>query len=406
MKSSLLLCAFAASALAQAPAAPAPRPQSTGSTTIILQGDTPPPPPGQPANPPPPAPPKAQAAPPPGEPSALPASPYAPAPDAAQPPPQDAYPPPDAAQPPPMDAPIQAQQVEPPLRPEDAPPPVEPAKPSGAALDGHLREGAFLSSPGSLTFILHHTLLLGVGGMMTQMVARGFNFDDGGARQAMLAGLLIGAGLGFGGSAWWQFNHWLDWPVTTFSMVNSVLGGMFWAGVMDLISSDKTLLTWGTVLGAELAAWLTTVIGGGEMSVSSGLLMSSGAGWFGIYTALMTAIIHFTGNGSNLKAGVDALLITPGIGAVVMALASLKFHPTTTQILRADAFGLGAGVAAMLISVLFLGTFEVATPYIMAMVGSAGAIATVSLLWEEAAERPTSLYRDPEKDRPYRNVWW
>jgi hypothetical protein len=356
----------------------------------------------------PPAPPapKVQTYPPPAgaqqDPNALPASPYSPPPGQATPPPAQTSEPYGT---PPSDAPIQAQPVDQPPVPTDETP-VEAAKPSGATLDGHVREGAFLSSPGSLTFIFHHTLLLGVGGMMTQMVANGFNFKDGGSRQAMLAGLLIGAGLGFGASAWWQFNHWLGWPVANYGIVNSVLGGMFWAGFMDLVSSDKTLLTWGTVLGAELAGWLTAVIGGGEMSTAAGLLITSGAAWFATYTALMLAIVAFTGNGSNIKAGIDTLLMTPGIGAVVMSLATLKFHPTSTQILRADLFGVGAGAAALLISVLFLGRFDTPTPYIMAMVASAGAIATVSLLWEEAADRPNALYRDPEKHRPYRNVWW
>ncbi len=384
------------------PPIPPAEPESN-STTIILP-NTNPAPPGQPVTPQGPQPPKAQTVPPPGQqpadPNTLPASPFSPPPGNPTPPAQ--------TQEPYGDTPIQAQPVDqPPVIAPTEPPPVEPPPPSGAMLDGHVREGAFLSSPGSLAFITHHTLLLGLGGMMTQVVAKDYNFNDGGARQAMLAGLLIGAGLGFGGSAWWQANHWLGWPVASYGIVNSVLGGMFMAGFMDLVSSDRTLLTWSTVLGAELAGWLTVIIGGGEMSNATGLLITSGAGWFATYTALMLAIVAFTGNGSNLKAGIDTLLMTPGIGAVVMSLASLKFHPTATQILRADLFGVGAGAAALLISVLFLGRFDTPTPYIMSMVASAGAIATVSLLWEEAAERPANaLYRDPERHRPYRNVWW
>ncbi|MGQ0507063.1 MAG: hypothetical protein ACT4TC_17285 [Myxococcaceae bacterium] len=366
-------------------------PTSSPSQTVIIQGPTGTPQ-GQPVTPTAP-PPQVQTAPLPGQP--------------AKPPPaqtQESY----SNSPPPGQPSTQTDtpanrplpEITPIAEPEEVP------KDSGATLDGHVREGAFLSSPGSLTFILHNTFLLSAGGMMTQVVAKSFDFNSAGARQAMLAGLLIGAGLGFGASAWWQFNHWMGAPVANFAIVNSVLGGMFWAGLLDLISSDKTLLTWGAVLGAGVATWLTAIIGGGEMSVATGTLMTSGASWFAIYTALLLGVVATTGNSTNLKAGFDALLITPGVGAVLMALAGLKFNPTTTQILRADLFGVGAGAAALLISALFLGRFDNPTPYVMAMVASAGAIATVSLLWEESAARPNAMYRDPERHKPYRNVWW
>jgi len=65
-------------------------------------------------------------------------------------------------------------------------------------------------------------------------------------------------------------------------------------------------------------------------------------------------------------------------------------------------------------SSLVLGDFKTSTPYVLALLGSAGAITTVSLLWEESAERPKGgtlealnpYYRDPQKHRPYRRVWW
>jgi hypothetical protein len=65
------------------------------------------------------------------------------------------------------------------------------------------------------------------------------------------------------------------------------------------------------------------------------------------------------------------------------------------------------GGAVLVLSALVLGLrFDIPTPYVLSLLSSAGAIAAVSLLWEEAAEKPVALYRDPEKDRPYRNVWW
>ena len=55
----------------------------------------------------------------------------------------------------------------------------------------------------------------------------------------MLAGTLIGAGLGFGASAWWQFNNWVDRPLAYFGIANSVIGGMFMGGFMDLLADDR-----------------------------------------------------------------------------------------------------------------------------------------------------------------------
>ena len=73
----------------------------------------------------------------------------------------------------------------------------------------------------------------------------------------MLAGTFIGAGLGFGLSSWWQFNHYVDTPMAHYGIVNSVIGGMFLAGFMDLLTHDKSMITWSAFIGTELGAWLT-----------------------------------------------------------------------------------------------------------------------------------------------------
>jgi hypothetical protein len=273
---------------------------------------------------------------------------------------------------------------------------------SGVMLDGQVRQGAFLSGPGSLTFLLHHAVLGAMGGFITQAVPRSFSFDKS-SREAMLAGTLIGGGLGFATSAWWQFNHWMDQPVGYFGIANTVIGGMFLGGFMDMLSRDPTLITWSAVVGAELGAWLTAGLAGGQMSTDDGLMVASGGGWGLAYSALLLAIIHFSGTPLTGKTFVDALLIAPGVGATVMAIATLKYEPTTRQILRANAYGAGIGALVLLISGLVLGGFDQPTPYVLAAIGSAGAIATVSVLWEEAAERPGGSYK--HKKQPYRGLW-
>ena len=289
--------------------------------------------------------------------------------------------------------------------PSLTPPPAAPVPP-GAMLDGHLREGAFLSGPGSLTFVMHHTLMLASGGLATQIAGKGFSLELS-SREAMLAGTLIGAGIGFGFSAWWQFNHWIGLPVANYGIINSAISGMFFTGIVNLMSTDPQVLTWTAVVGAELGAWLTATVGGGDMPVNKGLLMTSGAGWAFVYSALLLAIIRTSGTPTSGSGWVDTLLMAPGVGAGLMALATLKYNPTTAQILRADVFGAGVGGAVLLLSALVLGRFDIATPYVLSFITSAGAIAAVSLFWAEAAERPEqALYRDPERDRPYRNVWW
>jgi hypothetical protein len=280
-----------------------------------------------------------------------------------------------------------------------------PPAANGAILDGQVRHGAFLSGPGSLTFILHHSVMGAMGGFFTQGFANGFSFERS-SREAMLAGTLIGAGLGFGTSAWWQFNNWVDESLGSFGIGNAVIGGMFLGGFMDMLTRDPSILTWSTFLGAELGAWLTAAVGGGQLPLNHGLLVASGGGWGMAYAALLMAIVHFSGSKITGKTWVDTLLIAPGIGATALALATMKYNPTSSQILRADIFGAGVGAVVLALSALVLGGFDQPTPYVLAFLGSAGAITTVSLLWEEAAERPLPATRRTVRSKAYRNDWW
>jgi hypothetical protein len=281
-----------------------------------------------------------------------------------------------------------------------------PPPPQGALLDGHLRLGAFLSGPGSLAFIIHHTLMPAAAGFTVEGLSYSdFNDTSVAAREALLAGTLIGAALGFGASAWWQFDHWIDEPTAYYGIVNSVVTGMFTLGVVGAVTTDDLARTWGLFLGAELGAWLTAAIGGGDMPVNKGLMIASGAGWGLAYGLLLLGTILGTGSHVDDTGVKGFALLSPGIGAGIMALASLRYNPTPAQILRADAFGAGVGIGVLLLCALVLQSFDLALPYVLAMVTSAAAITTVSLLWEEKAERPT-LMHDPTNERPYREVWW
>ncbi len=337
----------------------------------------------------------------------------APTPDLTQPAPTSADVPP--APPPAEPLPERTLEAVPPppppadqaLNPEAIP---QPLQGPGAFLDGHPREGAFLSGPGSLTFILHHTLMTGFGVLATQMVPRINDaycmgnppgcvqkpelWTSGDARVAYLAGTLIGAGVGFGASAFWQFTHWMNHTTATFGIVNSFFGGAFAGAMTDLLTNhtSPTAISWVTLLGSLAGAWLTAVIGGGDLALNKGVLISSGGGWAMIYTALILAVVATTGGGGNLRAGIDALMITPAIGAAALAFATLKFNPSTMQIMRANLFGLGAGGVVLLLSALVLGVnFASPVPYILAGVAAIGAKVTVSLLWAEAAESPQPL---------------
>jgi hypothetical protein len=332
----------------------------------------------------------------------------------------------DAAQPPasadpqaPRDAPLappdarslrtqpQAPLTENGLSPVATPPP--PPEASGALLDGRPRQGPFLSGPGSLTFVLHHATLGAMGGLFTQGFAREFRIDRD-SREAMLAGTLIGAGLGFGASAWWQFNNWVDKPLGYFGIANSVIGGMFLGGFMDLLADNRDVLAWSSFVGAELGAWLTAIIGGGQMPLNHGLLVASGGAWGMAYSALLLAIVHFSGTQVRGKTWADTLLIAPGLGAGALAIATMRYNPTSGQVVRANIFGAGVGAAVLVLSALVLGGFDQPTPYVLSFLGSAGAITTVSLLWEESVDRTAipagSSGPRLSKGKPYKNVWW
>lgn len=320
----------------------------------------------------------------------------------SQPPPQDVPPNPDnlvtEPQKPLMETP-----------PEEVPPPVEAVAPvpDGAMLDGQLREGAFLSGPGSLAFVMHHTIMGAAAGLVTQGFATGFNIQQEG-RAAMLIGTLVGAGIGFGTSSWWQFNHWMDKPAAFYGIANSVVGALFFTGLMDLVSNDGTLLAWTGAIGALTGAWLTVTLGGGQMPARRGLAIASGAGWGMAYAALLLAIIGNSGQAGRPETAFDIIAISSGLGAGLMALAGLKYDPTTTQLVRADLFGAGVGAAVLVLSALVLGGFNTATPYVLSLLAATGAITAVSLLWEESAERSPSadvLIPAPRKE-PYRTVWW
>jgi hypothetical protein len=308
----------------------------------------------------------------------------------------------------------------PPPPPPDLTPKEVPASPPSAMLDGHPREGAFLSGPGSLTFILHHTLLGLTMGVATQLFPRVLNTNPDvnrcdspspasvcgqDARLAYLASGLLGAGLGFATSAAWQFYHWMSDNTAWFGLANSIFGGMFGAGFVNLVTSgDAAGTAWGAWIGALAGAWVTAIVGGGELATNRGLLMLSGAYWAEMLFAVIVACLATTGSGNNTRAGIDALMLAPALGAGGMALALLKFNPSSAQILRADLFGTLAGAAVLVVAGLVLGVGTGFTkspvPYILGGVAAAGAITTVSLLWAEAAENPPPAAAPPPAVTP------
>jgi hypothetical protein len=292
------------------------------------------------------------------------------------------------------------------------PAPLPPAGPS-AMLDGHPREGSFLSGPGSLTFVLHHTLMTGLGGLATQMIPRALandpaRFSDEGARLAYLGLGLGGAAVGFAGSAIWQFTHWMGETTANTGIVTSVFGGMLLGGFTDLLTTDAYAITWMTVIGSTLGAWVLAMVGGGDLAPSTAMLLASGGVWAALYTAIIVAIIATTGGALNGHNAADVIMITPALGAGALALASLKFKPSTAQVMRANLFGLGVGGAFLLISALVLSAhFTSPVPYILGGVGAIGAQTLVSLLWAEGAEAPPPLA--PGGVQPARNrvsPWW
>lgn len=349
----------------------------------------------------------------------------------------EAAPAPTAATPPPAPATVVTPAADAPRTFEAVPPtpPLPPAEPvvqgppgpapvTSAMIDGHPREGAFLSGPGSLTFLLHHTLMDGFGVLTTQMLPRildsyclqgvagcvsdSTRWTGQDARVAYLAGTLIGAGVGFGAVAWWQFTHWMSESTANFGMVNSLFGAMFLGGLTDVITHSAVAISWLSLLGGAAGGWITAIVGGGDLPFNKGLLITSGGLWAAIYTALILAVVASTGGAANLRGGLEALLITPAIGAGAMALATLKFNPSTTQIMRANLFGLGVGAGVLVLSALVLGAkFDSPVPYVLAGVGAIGAKTIVSLLWADAAENPPQQAWAPEEahDDRYRSLW-
>jgi len=270
-------------------------------------------------------------------------------------------------------------------------------------------------------------LMGGLGVLATQMVPRiylynndpkGHQFcgttqdcligDD--ARLAYLAGTLIGGGVGFAAASFWQFNNWIDNTSANFGIINSFIGAAFFAGFANVFSKDASVVSWLGLVGGEAAAWITAIVGGGTIPFNKVLLIESGAFWALVYTALICAIVATNGGASNVQSGIDALLITPAIGAGALALATLKFNPSTDQIWRADLFGSAAGIAALLISALFLNPATAfaksPVPYILSGVFAAGGITLVSLLWADAAapQQRDSIYYDPDRHKV--SVWW
>jgi len=367
-----------------------------------------------------------------GQPIEPPPPPPPPEPIIETPPPQPVAAP---QPPPPTDVPVNPPPD--PLVPVD--PNLDPAsisQPPSAMLDGHPREGSFLSGPGSTAFLLHHTLMGSVGLLSTQMVPRiyqdirdkqlrpacitntttgCYSSTDGGARIAYLVGGLVGAGVGFATAAFWQFYNWMSVNTATFGIVNSLIGALFGIGLSHAFTDDPTPISYVGLVGALSGAWITAIVGGGDMAMNKGLLITSGAAWAAIYTALILGIVASTGGPATLRGGIDAIMITPALGAAALAIAGLKFHPSSEQILRADLFGGGVGLVIFFLSaVLAPGQFNSAVPYVLAGVGAAGAKVIVSLLWADTVNAPATpqavptnaFYRDPSLDKPYSRVWW
>lgn len=286
---------------------------------------------------------------------------------------------------------------------------VEPARPgAGAMLDGHVRQGPFLAGPGSLAFVLNHSLLGAGAGLALTGIPNRFDLSDESSRVAMLVGTLVGTGVGFGTSAWYQFNNWMDRPVASLAVANTVMGGMFTTGFVDLFSDDALVLASAAVAGAELGSWLTATVGGGELKESTALFVGSGGAWGLAYSALLLATLHTSGSRfDSVQSLLPPLLLAPGIGAGAMALASMRYSPTTAQVMRANLFGGAVGAGVLLLSALVVGGFNSPIPYVLGFISSAGAMTAVSLLWEESAERPSDGYQlTRRRDRPYKAYWW
>ncbi|PZR16661.1 MAG: hypothetical protein DI536_05760 [Archangium gephyra] len=347
---------------------------------------------------------------------------------------------------------FQATPPEPPP-PEQLDKPVElPTSGPGAMIDGHPREGAFLSGPGSAIFLTHHTLMGGLGALATQLIPRAIHaspihevpgqpgvmagcdptagtlpepyqgFPDAerptscsdivtgsNARLMYLTSGLLGAGIGFASAAIWQFNNWISVRSANFGIINSAFGSMFLGALGDLATrhNDAYATAWLSLIGGAAGAWLSAILTRNDYPLNKMALVTSGGAWAAIYGALITAIIATSGGGVTLREGLDAVMLMPAIGAGLMALAALKFNPSFGQVMRANLFGGLVGGVVLLVSGLLLGPTTGFTrspvPYILGGVGAIGAQTLVSLLWADAAETSNVGY---DSNGKYRMVWW
>lgn len=287
--------------------------------------------------------------------------------------------------------------------------PLESSITNATHVDGHRRIGNFLAGPGSFDFILHHTLMGAAGGLAITGIPGRFDVGDVGTRTTMLLGTLAGAGLGFATSAWYQFNNWIEPPAAHYGIIHSLVGALFLAGIVDTFSDDALVLASTALVGAEIAAWMSIVLGTGKLPAAQGLMLSSGAAWGLAYGALLIATMATSGTDfDGVGDFLPALMIAPGIGLGAMALASIRYTPSVEQLVRANIFGAGVGSGVLLITALAAGGFNQPLPYVLGLVSSAAAMSLVTLLWAEPAPelgRWTHTGRREPKG-PYSNPWW
>ncbi|HLT30143.1 MAG TPA: hypothetical protein VK013_08865 [Myxococcaceae bacterium] len=291
----------------------------------------------------------------------------------------------------------------------DAEPELDTAITNATHVDGHRRIGNFLAGPGSFDFILHHTLMGAAGGLAITGIPGRFDVGDVGTRTTMLLGTLAGAGLGFATSAWYQFNNWIEPPAAHYGIIHTLVGALFLTGLVDTFSDDPLVLASTALVGAEIAAWMSIVLGTGKLPAAQGLMLSSGAAWGLAYGALLIATMATSGTDfDGVGDFLPALMIAPGIGLGAMALASIRYTPSVEQLVRANLFGAGVGSGVLLITALAAGGFNQPLPYVLGLVSSAAAMSLVTLLWAEPdpeVGRWTHTGRR-EPARPYSNPWW
>lgn len=370
----------------------------------------------------------------------------------SQPAPEPVAPAPDA----PLAPETRTLQATPPPEPlpeplDEAPVPLAPPSGPGAMLDGHPREGAFLSGPGSGIFLAHHTLMLGLGGLATQLAPRLIDAArphhvpgqplgtlNGGcdpavgvvkapytkfphseqptscsdiatgaqARVAYLTSGLLGAGIGFASASIWQFFNWMSVRSANFGVINSAWGSLFMGALADLITkhNDAWATSWLSLIGGVAGGWLSVILARGDYPLNKMFLITTGGAWAAIYAALVVGIVATTGGGITARDGIDAVMLLPAVGAAAFALAALKFNPSIGQIMRANLFGSLAGAVVLVVSGLLLGPTTGFTkspvPYILSGVTSAGAMTLVSLLWAD------SVADAPGNSNKKALVWW